>query len=156
MKAVFTGYHNLHWRVWTFFVIASNHFSYAIPCCDRKRERKLIRCYFGFCTQSHVSVKEGMREKKSLMLAIALQSRREIHRHWSHFCISWPFQWGQIFPFQPSRPPYLHLHPFKSQSNKTEGDHNPIHKTEQGTKQQVLGISDTRDVSLYDDQQSQV
>ena len=58
---VLTRMTNSHRRPGTFCVAAGYHVSNILSCRVFKRERKLICCYFCFCTQTHVSVKEKRR-----------------------------------------------------------------------------------------------
>lgn len=61
---------NSHRRLWAFCVVASYHFSNILSCGIFKRKRKLICCYFCFCTQTHVSVK-GKKKKNRKELNVS-------------------------------------------------------------------------------------
>lgn len=65
---VLTTMTNSHGRPGAFRVAASYHFSNILSCRVFKRERKLICCYFCFCTQTHVSVKEKKKRSRSVVI----------------------------------------------------------------------------------------
>lgn len=80
---VLTTIANSHGRPGTFRVAASYHFSNILSCLVFKRERKLICCYFCFCTQTHVSVKEE-RRGQGQWLFTDLQVRLKLLKYSSH------------------------------------------------------------------------